>query len=173
MCCTTFVALKRIINLSQKDKWKTFRKRVKVGNKILYSKAMQKIAETQANQGIQRFFCCSTVKNRNAGQKPGKGFHERIVVHYAVPLFTVQPVYRASVVFCQNDGIQICSHELSSDWLIFCHQPAPPNAPLTKVHDCYAKSSERIFAACHNFLFYNLRHRKNIYLICVWNEVDK
>ena len=45
--------------------------------------------------------------------------------------------------------------------------------PHTVVHDCYVNSSERIFAAWHNFLFYNLRHRKNIYLICIWNEVDK
>ena len=61
MHCTTFVALKRIINLSPKDKWKTFRKRVKVGNKILYSKAIQKIAEPQAkwrDTAIFLFFNC-------------------------------------------------------------------------------------------------------------------
>ena len=39
MRCTTFVASKRIINLSQKDKWKTFWKRVKAGNKILKTKS--------------------------------------------------------------------------------------------------------------------------------------
>ncbi len=35
------------------------------------------------------------------------------------------------------------------------------------MHDCYVKVRKGFLQPEHNFLFYNLRHRKNIYLICI------
>ena len=47
-----------------KRQMKNIQKKVKAGNKILYSKTTQQIAEPRQNQEVQRFFCFVTVKDR-------------------------------------------------------------------------------------------------------------
>ena len=47
-----------------KRQMKNIQKKVKAGNKILYFKTTQQIAEPQQNQEVQRFFCFVAVKDR-------------------------------------------------------------------------------------------------------------
>ena len=43
----------------------------------------------------------------HSGQKPGKGLHERVVVHHRIPLVSLQPGSRVAVVLRQNQGVGI------------------------------------------------------------------
>ena len=44
----------------------------------------------------------------HAGKKPGYRFHKRIIVHDRIPLVTLQPGGRITVMLCQNNCFRIC-----------------------------------------------------------------